>query len=173
MTSGIVLKTKQETIQKHIPTKLIGNKSRLPWVNYQLKNLINKKNKLYKKKKQNIKHSKAYQKVKAQLQKEMRNAYWKYIENMIFDIEIQEPGQQRFNKQPKNLYSYIKSQKSENTCIAPLRSEGTLHTDPSDKGNNSNPLSPRRQTQRYQTKVQAHTLKWKNSKFTETVSTNL
>ena len=83
----------EETIQKHIPTKLIGNKSRLPWVNYQLKNLINKKNKLYKKKKQNIKHSKAYQKVKAQLQKEMRNAYWKYIENRIFDIEIQEPGQ--------------------------------------------------------------------------------
>jgi len=45
----------------------------------------------------------------------MRNAYWKYLENMIFDTEIQEPGQQRFNKQPKNLNSYIKSQKSENT----------------------------------------------------------
>ena len=41
----------QETIHKHIPTKSIGNKSRLPWVNNQLKRLINKKNKLYKKKK--------------------------------------------------------------------------------------------------------------------------
>ena len=27
----------QETIHKHIPTKTIGNKSRLPWVNNQLK----------------------------------------------------------------------------------------------------------------------------------------
>jgi hypothetical protein len=41
----------QETIHKYIPTKSIGNKSRLPWVNNQLKKLINKKNKLYKKKK--------------------------------------------------------------------------------------------------------------------------
>ena len=39
-----------ETIHKYIPTKSIGNKSRLPWVNNQLKKLINKKNKLYKKK---------------------------------------------------------------------------------------------------------------------------
>lgn len=69
----------EKTIQKHIPTKLIRNKSRLPGVDYQLKKLINQKNKLQKMKKQNIKHSKAYQKVKAQLQKEMRNAYWKYI----------------------------------------------------------------------------------------------
>ena len=36
----------QETIHKHIPTKSIGNKSRLPWENNQLKKLINKKNKL-------------------------------------------------------------------------------------------------------------------------------
>ena len=27
----------EETMQKHIPIKLIGNKTRLPWVNYQLK----------------------------------------------------------------------------------------------------------------------------------------
>jgi hypothetical protein len=33
-------------IHKHIPTKSISNKSRLPWVNNQLKKLINKKNKL-------------------------------------------------------------------------------------------------------------------------------
>jgi hypothetical protein len=36
-------------VHKHIPTKSIGNKSRLPWVNNQLNKLINKQNKLYKK----------------------------------------------------------------------------------------------------------------------------
>jgi hypothetical protein len=73
----------QETIHKYIPTKSIGNKSRLPWVNNQLKKLINKKNKLYKKKKCNPKYKEQYQKTKAKLQNEMRNSYWRYIENMI------------------------------------------------------------------------------------------
>jgi len=65
----------------------------------------------------------------------MCNSYWNYIENMIFDLDINEPDQQKFNKQPKNLYSYIKSQKKENTSIAPLRSEGVLHADPTEKAN--------------------------------------
>ena len=43
-----------------------------------------------------------------------------YIENMIFDIEITEPDQPSFKNTPKKLYSYIKSQKNENTGIAPL-----------------------------------------------------
>ena len=34
---------------------------------------------------------------------------------------------------PKKLYSYIKSKKNENTGIALLRSEGTLHSNPSEK----------------------------------------
>ncbi|VDI34092.1 blast:Probable RNA-directed DNA polymerase from transposon BS [Mytilus galloprovincialis] len=54
---------------------------------------------------------------------------------MIFEIDIKEPDQQCFNKQPKKLYSYIKSQRNENTGIAPLRSECTLHTNPSEKAN--------------------------------------
>ena len=58
-----------------------------------------------------------------------------YIENMIFDIEITEPDQPSFKNTPKKLYSYIKSQKNENTGIAPLRSEGTLHSHPSEKAN--------------------------------------
>jgi hypothetical protein len=37
---------------------------------------------------------------------------------MIFDIEITEPDQPSFKNAPKKLYSYIKSQKNENTGIA-------------------------------------------------------
>ena len=65
----------------------------------------------------------------------MCNSCWNYIENMIFDLDINEPDQERFNKQPKNVYSYMKGQKKENTRIAPLRSEGVLHTDPTEKAN--------------------------------------
>jgi hypothetical protein len=90
-------------LKLYIPTKSIGNKSRLPWVNNQLKKLINKKNKLYKKKKHNPKYKEQYQKTKAKLQNEMRNSYWRYIENMIFDIEINEPDQPSFKNTPKNF----------------------------------------------------------------------
>ena len=40
---------------------------------------------------------------------------------------------QSFKNTPKKLYSYIKSLKNENTGIAPLRSEGTIHSNPSEK----------------------------------------
>jgi hypothetical protein len=54
---------------------------------------------------------------------------------MIFDIDIQDTDSNRFNKQPTNLFSYMKSQKNENTGIAPLRSEGALHSEPTKKAN--------------------------------------
>ena len=124
-----------ESIQKHIPTKLISNKSKLPWINHKIKKLINKKNKLYKKKKHDTKYTNKYKQIKTQLQREMRTSYWRYIENMIFDIEVREPDQPFKKKQPKNLFTYIKSQKNENTGSASLRSEGTLHTNPTEKAN--------------------------------------
>jgi hypothetical protein len=118
-----------DSIKKNIPTKSIGNKTTLPWVTPQIEKLISKKIKLFKKKTSNSDHTKIYKEVKSKLQKEMRNSYWNCIENMIFDLDINEPDQQKFNKQPKNLYSYImyiKSQKTELTSIAPLRNEGVL-----------------------------------------------
>jgi hypothetical protein len=54
---------------------------------------------------------------------------------MIFYIDIQDTDSNRFNKQPNNLLSYMKSQKNENTGIAPLRSEGALHSEPTKKAN--------------------------------------
>jgi hypothetical protein len=87
----------------YISPKSIGNKSRLPWVNNQLKKLINKKNKLYKKKKGNPKYKEQYQKTKTKPQNEMRNSYWRYIENMIFDIEINEPDLPSFKNTAKKL----------------------------------------------------------------------
>ena len=78
-----------------------SHKSKFPWVNNQLKKLINKKNKLYKKKKGNPKYKKQYHEIKTKLQKDMRNPYWQYIENMIFDIEIKEPDKPCFKNTPK------------------------------------------------------------------------
>jgi hypothetical protein len=54
------------------------------------------------------------------------------LEQMIFNILDQEPDECR-KKQPKNLYSYIKSMKNDNTGIAALRKEGILTDNTKDK----------------------------------------
>ena len=73
--------------------------------------------------------------LKSQIQKEQRNAYWNYIENMILNIPIHEPDTPRTKQVPKNLFAYIKTQKSENTEIPPLRNNGILHSDTVTKAN--------------------------------------
>jgi hypothetical protein len=62
----------------------------------------------------------------------MRKAYWEFIEKMIFNIPDQEPDECR-KKQPKNLFSYIKSMKNDNTGIAALRKDGILTDNIKDK----------------------------------------
>jgi hypothetical protein len=52
-----------DSIKKNIPTQSIGNKTTLPWVTPQIKKLINKKNKLFKKKTLNSEHTKIYKEV--------------------------------------------------------------------------------------------------------------
>ena len=55
---------------------------------------------------------------------------------MICDILIDEPGQYETAKaKPKNLFSYIKSTRSDNTGVAPLKKDGKLVTDTEEKAN--------------------------------------
>ena len=65
----------------------------------------------------------------------MRKAYWKYIENMIFDLPIDEPDLPCIKKTPKKLFSYIKGMKNENTGISALRKNGILTNNTLEKAN--------------------------------------
>jgi len=62
----------------------------------------------------------------------MRKAYWEYIKKIIVNIPDQEPDKRR-KKQPKNLFSYIKSMKTDNTEIVALRKDGILTDNTNDK----------------------------------------
>ena len=73
--------------------------------------------------------SEELKKLKREIQKEQRQGYWRYIENMIFDIPIPDQESNRFTKYPKNLFSYIKTQKTESQTTPPLRSNGILKAD--------------------------------------------
>ena len=61
-----------------------------------------------------------------------RQAYWKYIENLI-EVGDQEQDQQP-NKQ-KRFWNFIKSTRRDNSGVAPLKENGRLYSDPLDKAN--------------------------------------
>jgi hypothetical protein len=62
-------------------------------------------------------------------------AYWQYIEKMICNIPVDDDKTPTSPKFPKNLFSYIKSQKFESSNIATLRQNGQLHSDTKTKAN--------------------------------------
>ena len=66
----------------------------------------------------------------------MRAAYWNYIEKIIYDLPINEPGQFDSSRaKSKNLFSYIKTTRSDNSGVTPLKNEGTLITETEEKTN--------------------------------------
>ena len=62
--------------------------------------------------------------------------YWKYIENIIFDLPIKDSNQHQYSDfKPKKLFNYFKSIRKDNSGISPLKKDGILHTDTVEKTN--------------------------------------
>ncbi|KAK3103783.1 hypothetical protein FSP39_021868 [Pinctada imbricata] len=99
------------SMNKNIPQKTITNRMKHPWVNNNLKKQLNRNKRLHRKCKTNSKLKEKYMESKKTLQSNMRKAYWSYIENMIFDLPVNEPDNPSFKRTPKKLYSYIKNTK--------------------------------------------------------------
>ena len=124
-----------KTLSENIPEKILKQRN-LPWITNDLRRKINKlKKKMLKCKKSGIQKNNIIKSLKSQIQKEQREAYWKYIENMIFDIPVSDSDKPFFTKFPKKLFSYIKTQKTENSSIPPLRKDGLLKNDTYTKSN--------------------------------------
>ena len=114
------------SINNNIPQKTITSKMKLPWVNNKLRKQINRNKRLHRKCKTNTSLRDKYKNNRRTLQSDMRKAYWTYIENMIFDLPVNDSDTQCFKRTPKKLFSYIKSMKNENTGISALRNNGIL-----------------------------------------------
>ena len=97
----------QMSISKKIPTKTTKYDNKLPWISDELRKKMNKyRRKLRKRQSKQKPKSEELKKLKREIQKEQRQGYWRYIENMIFDIPIPDQESNRFTKYPKNLFSY-------------------------------------------------------------------
>ena len=80
----IYFKTKLDSLVKqHIPFKKLSTKIKTPWITHDTKKLIKKRGKLYKtmKKSGSKQQRDKYKQIKHQVQKQLRQSYWKYIEN--------------------------------------------------------------------------------------------
>jgi len=72
----------------HIPTRQIKSRVDLPWVTHEIVKLTRKRDKLDTKLKRSCSHKSHYtekfKQLKSTIQKQIRNAYWPYLESVIF-----------------------------------------------------------------------------------------
>ena len=74
-----------------------------------------------------------YKHLKHHVQKELRHAYWTYIENIV----TPEQDDNSFSNM-KKFWSYIKSKKSDYSGVSSLKQDGRLISDPKQKSNSLN-----------------------------------
>ncbi|CAG2188420.1 unnamed protein product [Mytilus edulis] len=79
-------KTKlNELVSEHIPHKKLTTKNKTPWVTFETRKLMKKRDRLYKKMKKsgNDNMRNKYKQIKHQVQKQPRQSYWQYIEKIV------------------------------------------------------------------------------------------
>ena len=119
-------------IKKFIPHKSTKPLNGFPWITQDIKRLMSKRDRLYSKKKKTgcAKLDKQFRALKHQIQREVRKAYWSYVEDIITPLDDEKPYQGM-----KRFWSMMKHSRSDNSGIAPLRDNGQLFTDPKEKAN--------------------------------------
>ena len=95
----------------------------VPWIDLTIKRLVKKRNKLYlrarKSKDPDVKIH--YKRLRAHVQKVLRDAYWKYVSNIFtFENDSSDPDTPKPEK-IKKFWSFVKSLKKDACGIASLR----------------------------------------------------
>ena len=120
-------------IKKYIPHRTAKKKDSLPWITSSIKKLLKKRDCMYIKSKKTGKEQdrKAFQALKHQAQKQLRQAYWAYVKDMIFP-EVPDTDTQK--QVGKNFCTYVKHCKQDSSGVAPLLGDdGTRTDDPKGK----------------------------------------
>ena len=121
----------KQSITENIPQATAKAKRNLPWLSPEVKKLIRKRDRLYKRmKKSGDSNTKSkFKEIKKQVQKGLRRSYWTHIE------EILSPQDQTSGEYHglKRFWTYIKYKKNDHVKIGPLRHDGVLNDDPKRK----------------------------------------
>ena len=76
----------EELIKKHVLHKTARTKDSLSWITLDVRKLIRKRDRLYKRRKKKSgdnKTAEKFKEIKRIVQRELRRAYWKYIESIV------------------------------------------------------------------------------------------
>ena len=122
------------SIKKNIPSKTAKKKDGFPWITRDIKRLIKKRDRWYRRQKKS-RHNQditKYKDLKRQTQQELRKAYWKYVDGIVSTSE--ENNNQPFSCM-KKFWTFIKHRRSDGSSIPPLKSDGILHSDSTEKAN--------------------------------------
>jgi hypothetical protein len=109
-------------IKKFIPHREAKRKDGVPWLTLTIKKLIAKRDKLYAnyKRYSNDQNFRAFKAIKAAVQKQLRPAYWTYVQDMVNPETGNGDPQKGTNKK---FWTYIKHCKRDRAGIAPLLGE--------------------------------------------------
>jgi len=109
--------------QEYVPTRRTLARQTHPWIDGHLRKLTRRKYRAHKKAKQtgNPTDWSRYNRLKTQVQKDIRQSHRRYMTNIISTS---------YKERPKQFWSYIKSRKQEAVGIAPLKNrDGFIHSD--------------------------------------------
>ena len=120
-------KTVQEkTTKENIPHKIPGKSDSYPWITVEIKKLIRKRNRIYRKmiKQKTDTLKQQLKSVKKEIQHKLRRSHWDYI-NKLF---VQREGED-LHQRTKRFWTYIKHQRASQRGIPPLKENGQLVTE--------------------------------------------
>ena len=121
----------QHMMDKHIPTKLTRSSREVPWITQATRRMCRKKQRLYNKAKKARKDKNhlwaKYNAHKKATARALKKARWSYI-NGILQTSLNEGNSKPF-------WRYMYSQGNDGSGVAPLKDNGTLHSDGRDKAN--------------------------------------
>ena len=129
------IKNKIQEAMTFIPTKLVKGKNKLPYIDEEVRRFIKKRDR-YRARTKHRRHDPRVRnhckKLQAELQKLIRQKYWDYVRNVVLGLDDPDttegpPGAN------KRFYSFLKSQKTESSGVAPLKKDGQLISDSKQK----------------------------------------
>ena len=111
-------------VDKFIPSKLKGGRSRTPWINSDIKRMLKKKHRLFQQARK-TQHWDNYRNFQRECKRAIRKAEYTYVNNII------DEGLRENNTKP--FWQYVKSKKQDNIGVAPLKDKCGLVSDSKSK----------------------------------------
>jgi hypothetical protein len=122
----------EDSVKRNIPTKMTKSKDRCPWISHDIRKLIKKRDRWYKrmKKSGNGADRSKFKELKKTTQRELRKAYWRYIDGVVTPNPDEKSSGGGTNKR---FWTFIKHRKSDGNFIPPLKSNGLLYSGSKEK----------------------------------------